>query len=247
MLPLLRTRCCWLDAGAHAPLIKGALILLLVHGVIDVLIVVPAGRARRRRLRLAQDAGDVLNRLCPQRNPEGRRQPASQPGRVWWGAQPRQQAAGSLLLVLPCSLADATCLWTLPLSASDPLCSDPTPPQRYRISMSLSAWAIAAVREGPGGGREGVIALRTIRLIAFSDCARHPRQKPGQSLACRPAACLLVGLGPAWACWGGSAPWLTDHLTSRRPDMLLTPRRKPWLLLFAPENPPAQQALTGLQ
>lgn len=52
------------DAGPHSPLIK-RLILLLVHGVIDVLVVVPAGRPGHRRLRLPQDAGDVLNRLRP--------------------------------------------------------------------------------------------------------------------------------------------------------------------------------------
>ena len=54
-----------LDARAHAPLIEGALILLLVHGVIDVLVVVPAGGRGCRGLRLAQDARDVLYRLQP--------------------------------------------------------------------------------------------------------------------------------------------------------------------------------------
>lgn len=41
------------------------------------------------------------------------------------------------------------------------------------MSLSGGSWE----REGPGGGRDGVIALRTIREIAFSDCAR-PRQSP---------------------------------------------------------------------
>ncbi len=41
------------------------------------------------------------------------------------------------------------------------------------MSLSGGSWD----REGPGGGRDGVIALRTIREIAFSDCAR-PRQSP---------------------------------------------------------------------
>ena len=51
------------DAGAHAPLVEGGLILLLVHGVVDVLIIVPACGPRRRRLRLVQDARDVLHAL----------------------------------------------------------------------------------------------------------------------------------------------------------------------------------------
>lgn len=43
--------------------------------------------------------------------------------------------------------------------------------------MSLSGGSWERFAEGPGGGRDGVIALRTIREIAFSDCAR-PRQSP---------------------------------------------------------------------
>jgi len=41
------------------------------------------------------------------------------------------------------------------------------------MSLSGGSWE----REGPGGGRDGVIAFRTIREIDFSDCAR-PRQSP---------------------------------------------------------------------
>ena len=51
------------DARAHTPFVKGRLILLLVHGIIDVLVVVPPGRPSWRRLRLVQDARDVLHAL----------------------------------------------------------------------------------------------------------------------------------------------------------------------------------------
>lgn len=63
---------------------------------------------------------------------------------------------------------------------------------------SLAAWGCWEKRiEGPGGGREGVIALRTIREIAFSDCAR-PQAKPGQSLSSS-LFCL-------WLAAGGTPP-----------------------------------------
>lgn len=56
-----------LARGSHAgcaPLvIGGAVVALLVHRVVDVLIIVPARRPRRRRLRLPHDPGDVLHRL----------------------------------------------------------------------------------------------------------------------------------------------------------------------------------------
>lgn len=52
------------------------------------------------------------------------------------------------------------------------------------MSLSGGSWE----REGPGGGRDGVIAFRTIREIAFSDCAR-PRQSP-VSLSLSPSLSL---------------------------------------------------------
>ncbi len=51
------------NAGTHTPLIKGGLILLLVHGIIDILVVVPSGWSSWRRLRLVQDARDILHAL----------------------------------------------------------------------------------------------------------------------------------------------------------------------------------------
>lgn len=53
--------------GSHAgraPLVVGgAVVALLVHRVVDIFIIVPAGRPRGRRLRLPHDALDVLHRL----------------------------------------------------------------------------------------------------------------------------------------------------------------------------------------
>ena len=95
--------------------------------------------------------------------------------------------------------------------------------------MSLSAWATAAEREGPGGGRDGVIALRTIRLIAFSDCARHPRQQArsvpylcGGVLVCSAPAGGPAGLG-FWAASTATPlfrhllPSVWPHATFRNP------------------------------
>ena len=48
---------------AHAPLVKGGFVGFLVHGVIDVLIVLPACGACWRGARLVHDALDLFHRL----------------------------------------------------------------------------------------------------------------------------------------------------------------------------------------
>ena len=78
----------------HAPLVKGGLVGLLVHGVINVLIVLPASWACRRGARLVHDALDLLHRLhrqasfSPCQRPEG----GGLQGRslVWGACGPQQ-------------------------------------------------------------------------------------------------------------------------------------------------------------
>lgn len=158
----------------RAPLIKGRLILLLVHGIIDVLIVVPPSRSSGGRLRLVQDARDILHAL---RQVSAESAAAPNP----FSHHPAE-AAG----LPPSAIQDVdVAVWRIGI--------------RIALLGPSEHWAGGARRGARGrvhglahNPRDGLLGLRGAPTARFSLLSSHPPFPAGQG----PSPLLQDDLGP---------------------------------------------------